>query len=302
MLKFLSPVNMITDHGYAHALVAVDFLVRSHYNDPLFQYLDQIFNDLFVFYDSKTIINFYDSDLNFFLQQLHMIVMFKKEVVHPACTLLESVLIAHCVRCVSNPEHCLSIRINGDVSTGWWTTSAYENDVSFLRCLFHRENISISRIIQFVLPFLYKKHIIQQCIETPLNCKNLRTSVLKRVHHQKVHQTMMKRISDTLIKKKKHHTHTTVMSLLKENFNMPVPFQYNEFLTRIKQLSHKDFNHVFYLVSRAVAHTQHYPLLFHVLSVTEKKFETKFFQDFLIYRNCAEPMNFESVVEVLKKV
>lgn len=302
MLNFLLPVNVTDTKGFARALVALDFLLRSNFDDSHFVSVNQIYASTFDFYDSKTYIEFYDSDLNFYLQQMHLLVMLKRDYISSICFTLKTVLYAHCVRSVSNAEHLLALDNESYETLGLWTTENFKKDAYFLKLLFHGEKVSVFEMIPFVVPHLCKRVLIDKCAVHSSKINNLRMTVLKRVHHQRVHSDMLGIIKKSLHKKKKINMPNNVLAVLRQHYDCCMPLRFNEFLTRMKNLHHEMFQKSIRFFSTAVANSQNLPLLFNTLSQIDKRFHTHFLRDFIVYEHCADNCLLDSAIEAMKRM
>lgn len=303
MLSHFLPVNITGSDQFARALVALDFLLRSQFNDLHFVNVNSLYSSNFQFYDSKTLLEFYDSDLNFYLQHMHLLVMFKRDYISPIFFLLKTVLFAHCVRSVSNAEHLLALENSSTDKLGLWKTDAFKKDEYFVYLLFHGEKIFTSDMIPFVVPHLYKKNLIDKCMaHSSKTSNNLRVTVLKRVHHRKIHFDMLNIIKKSLHKKQKIDHSTNVLAVLRQHHDCGMPLRFNEFLTRLKNMNRETLEKWIKYFSTAVANTQNFTLLFKILSQVDRRFHTQFLRDFIVYEHCADINMIDSVTEAMKRM
>ena len=291
MLAYLiKPSLMLQDVEFGRAVLAVYNMIQWFIiHDPL---LKQIETDN----------DFVGDDLSFFLQQCHLIVFFRASLPDPSLFFLTQVMIAHCVRSVSKPEHCLAISCPTETKHLFEMTPVFLADECFVQNLFHKQPLNASKFIPFVLPFLKNANLRKLCLDH--NLAELKTIVLKRVNHQLVHKSMMKRLKvlvRVLIDRKVllkcvfsmcFDRFLSIQSVLEiiycecmkntKTHRCEEQKFYNEFVLRVQKMKKHQKIANFELIARVTAMSQDCVMLYSILTQYDKQYETPLYKRFLI--------------------
>jgi hypothetical protein len=302
MLRYLCAEWMMKDYCFGQAVNAVFELVRKFHKDEI---LERILDDSKKHFDTSSSFDelycdtFCGNDLTFFLQQLHLIGFFRSSLTDKSIVFLEQVMIAHAVREVSNAEHCLSIQIDNDDPHGFLVTEKYKQDCVFLKNLFHRKRVPISRFIPFVACKV-KKQVVLTKIKNRINDRDLRVFVLKRVHHQKIHQEMIHKIyTMKRNRKSKVQRASNVYCALKTIFDGNLNQHLKRFVQSVQTLSNANRTKNFQLISRTTAQLQNFSILLQIVDLMDAKFETALYRDFLMGSCFGELQNLQCVSDQL---
>jgi len=295
MLAYLiQPGLMVKNYEFARAVNSVFVLLKGFFKDEI---LDRLQED----------VEFCGDDLSFFLQQCHLIAFFRIAVKDPSVFFLTQVMIAHCVRSVSNPEHCLAISDSKNTKHIFKMSPNFLADECFVQRMFHDQPLNTAKFIPFVMPFLSKEKLKALCLEKKL--PELKVTVLKRVYHQAVHKSMLKllkQLISNMISEKQLDKNVyficfdrqqSVQRVLEIVYTESVKCKKKgrgdnnfseEFVTRLRQISSAKRVACFHIVAKATALSQDCVLLFQVLLLYDKQFETPLYKRFLIGKDFFE--------------
>jgi len=291
MLAYLiKPVLMLKNYEFGRAVNSVFSLIMEFCGE----------DSLLARLQSDT--DFCGEDLTMFLQQCHLIVFHRPFLPDPSLFFLTQVMIAHCVRSVSKPEHCLAISSPSETKHLFSMTSMFLSDENFVQSMFHKKHISVAKFIPFVLPFIDKPSLKALCVNHSL--PELKVTVLKRVHHQVVHKAMLKHLRNlvtTMIHAKELESHVlllcfniqqTVQNILEIIFTESMKCTklkkcekrkfLEEFLLRIKRMNPSKRLINFEFIARVTAMSQSCVMLYSVLNLYDKRCETPLYKRFLI--------------------